>query len=111
MKVLEMSEMKGGWFIGDFEPTIFPTKDFEVGVKTYFQGEYHAPHYHKIATEINYLISGKIIANEKEIIPGQIFIFEPYEIAECEFLEDTQILVVKVPSAKGDKYETTDEKN
>jgi hypothetical protein len=112
MKVLEISEMKGGWFIGGFEPTVYSTNDFEVGVKKYTKNEYHAPHYHKIATEINYLISGKLMANEKEIFPGQIFIFEPYEIADCKFLEDTEILVVKVPSAKGDKYETNyDEKN
>lgn len=111
MKIVEISDMKGGWFIGAFEPTVLSTSQFEVGVKTYSKGEYHAPHFHKIATEINYLISGKIIANKKEISVGQIFIFEPYEIAECEFLEDTQILVVKVPSSEGDKYETINEEN
>lgn len=111
MKIESISQMKGGWFIGDFEPSLFKTKDFEVGVKTYEKGEYHAPHYHKIATELNYLISGMVKANGTLIQPGQIFIFEPHEIAECEFLTDCQILVVKTASEKGDKYEITDEKN
>lgn len=97
--------MKGGWFIGDFEPSLLKTKDFEVAVKKYEKGEYHAPHHHKIATEINYLIKGTVKANHKLIQPGQIFIFEPYEIAECEFLEDVEILVIKTPCAPGDKYE------
>lgn len=104
MKIENVSQMKGGWFIGDFEPSLFKTKDFEVGIKTYEKGEYHAPHHHKIATEINYLVSGILKANGKLIQPGQVFIFEPYEIAECEFLENCQIVVVKTPSVSGDKY-------
>ena len=54
---------------------------------------------------INYLIKGLVKANGKMIQPGQIFIYEPYEIAECEFLEETEILVVKTPCVAGDKYE------
>jgi quercetin dioxygenase-like cupin family protein len=104
LKIVNIEEMKGGWFIGDFKPTVFSTKNFEIGVKTYEKGEYHAPHYHKVATEINYLISGTIDANGSIIHSSQIFIFEPNEVAECKFLTDCQILVVKVPSEKGDKY-------
>ena len=105
MKIENISQMKDGWFIGDFEPSLHKTKDFEVAVKKYAKDEYHAPHHHKIATEINYLIKGLVKANGKMIQPGQIFIYEPYEIAECEFLEETEILVVKTPCVAGDKYE------
>jgi quercetin dioxygenase-like cupin family protein len=104
MKVENISQMKGGWFIGEFEPSVHKA-NFEVGVKKYTKGEFHAPHHHKIATEINYLISGAMRANGKLIHPGQIFTFEPYEIAECEFLEDCELLVVKTASVAGDKYE------
>lgn len=105
MKVESISQMTGGWFIGNFEPSVYKA-DFEVGVKTYSEGEFHAPHHHKIATEINYLIRGHLKANGVLIQPGQIFVFEPYEIAECEFLSDCEILVVKTASVKGDKYDS-----
>jgi hypothetical protein len=106
MKIDSISQMTGGWFIGDFEPSVVKA-EFEVGVKKYTKGEFHAPHHHKIATEVNYLISGMLKANGKIIQPGQIFTFEPYEIAECEFLEDCEIVVVKTDSIQGDKYENT----
>ena len=105
MKIENISQMKEGWFIGNFEPSLLKTDEFEVAIKKYSKGEYHAPHHHKIATEINYLIRGLVNANYKTIQPGQVFIFEPYEIAECEFLEDTEILVIKTPCVPGDKYE------
>ena len=28
MKIDKMSNMKGGWFIGDFQPSLLQTKDF-----------------------------------------------------------------------------------
>ena len=105
MRIENIAKMKSGWFIGDFEPSLFKTADFEVGIKKYEVGEYHVPHYHKISTELNYLICGTMKANGTLIRPGEIFIFEPGEVATCEFLTNCEIVVVKVPSAKDDKYE------
>jgi quercetin dioxygenase-like cupin family protein len=104
MKIADIQEMKGGWFVGNFEPTLF-SANFEVAVKKYKKGEFHAPHFHKIATEINYLISGRILANGTLIEPGQIFAFEPNEVASCEFVEDCELVVVKSVSVLNDKYE------
>jgi hypothetical protein len=36
---------------------------------------------------------------------GDIFWFEPGEVADPEFLEDCKVCVVKQPSIIGDKYE------
>ncbi len=105
MKIENISSFKDGWFIGEFEPSILRTKDFEIAIKKYTKGEYHAPHHHKIATEVNYVIKGMVNANGELIQPGQIFIFDPFEIAVCEFLSDTEIVVIKTPSVVGDKYE------
>ena len=33
MKVSHINEMKGGWFVGNFEPTLYKTNDTEVAVK------------------------------------------------------------------------------
>ena len=36
---------------------------------------------------------------------GDVFVIEPGEVAEPEFLEDCQLVCVKTPSLPGDKYE------
>jgi hypothetical protein len=46
--------MKGGWFIGDFEPSIYKTKKFKIGVKTHTKGEVMDTHNNKISNEKNY---------------------------------------------------------
>ena len=39
MKVEKLSNMKGGWFIGNFEPSLFKTNECEVAVKSYKKGD------------------------------------------------------------------------
>ena len=58
MKLLDIEEMKGGWFVGDFDPSAYKTKDFEVGYKFHRKGEPWEKHYHEKCTEINLLIKG-----------------------------------------------------
>jgi hypothetical protein len=43
--------------------------------------------------------------NGVEMTAGDVFVIEPGEIAEPEFLEDCQLVCVKTPSLPGDKYE------
>lgn len=62
-------------------------------------------HYHKKSTEINILIRGKMQIQDQILIEGDVFIFQPYEIADPVFLEDCEVLIVKTPSIPGDKYE------
>ena len=106
MKLIKdgMKDMKGGWFIGDFEPSVHRTKDFEVCYKVHPKGEVWDNHYHKIQREINYLIRGKMTIGDREINQGGIFIFEPYDVADPIFIEDCELIVVKTPSMKNDKY-------
>ena len=105
MKIQKINAMWRGWFIGDFEPTALKTKDFEVGLLTHKKGEFWRAHYHKIATEINVLVSGSMTISGKDIFPGDIFVLEPHEIAEPLFHEDCVIVCIKTPSIPGDKYE------
>ena len=35
MKIGKLRDMKRGWFIGDFEPSLLKTRDCEVAVKSY----------------------------------------------------------------------------
>jgi quercetin dioxygenase-like cupin family protein len=100
-----IKEFWRGWFIGNFEPSILKTDQFEVALINHVKDEKWSAHYHAIATEYNLLVSGKMQICGETIEPGDIFVLEPNEIADPEFLEDCQVLCVKVPSINGDKYE------
>jgi hypothetical protein len=104
MLIEKIENMKGGWFIGNFEPSLFKTEHFEVGYKFYAKDELHEVHYHKIATEFNYLSRGKLFICGEIVNAGEFFILSPYETADLVFLEDCEILVVKVPSVSNDEY-------
>ena len=39
MKVMKLEDMFKGWFIGDFEPTAYKSKDFEVCYRVHPKGE------------------------------------------------------------------------
>lgn len=96
--------MKAGWFIGDFEPSVLRTREFEVGVKSHPKQSKWDVHYHKQATEITLLVSGKMKIADQVIESGQVFVLEPYEVADPVFLEDCLVVVVKTPSVVQDKY-------
>ena len=98
MKLFKHSEMTRGWFVGDFTPTAWPTKDFEVGFRTHKPTDPQDHHFHTQVTEINLITSGRMILQDTELVSGDIFILYPWEITNPQFLEDTSIICVKVPS-------------
>ena len=104
MKIYNYSEMKGGWFVGNFEPTAYKTEDFEVSYKIHPKGEIWDHHYHKVATEINFLVTGSMKILNTELKSGDIFVINPHEIADPIFHEDCHIICVKTKSVRGDKY-------
>jgi len=99
-----MNTMIRGWFIGDFEPTAFKTKNFEVAYHTYKKGQKWDAHYHKLTTEINYLIRGKMKIGESIFKKGDIFIIHPNEISDPEYLTNCELIIVRDGSFLGDKY-------
>lgn len=96
---------KGGWFIGNFEPTAYKTDLFEVCYKLHRKGEIWPKHHHKFADEINFLMRGSMQIGNITINYGQVFIIEKNESVKPIFLEDCELIVVKVPCVKNDKYE------
>lgn len=105
MNVTKITDYVRGWFIGNFEPSLLKTSDFEVGLLTHKQGEQWPSHYHKESIEYNILISGKMVVQGKELNNGDVFVFEKEEIADPVFLEDCTVVCVKVPSIPSDKFE------
>ncbi len=106
MKVAKLDEMSKGWFIGNFEPSLFKTNAVEVAVKTYKKGDYEGRHHHKIATEYTCIVSGKVRMNGKEYAAGDIIVMQPNDSTDFEALENNTVnVVVKLPGANNDKYE------
>lgn len=103
MNLYKLEEMIGGWFVGNFSPTAFTTKDVEVSYKKHPKGEVWDLHYHEKVTEVNLLVRGKMKIREKLLDSGDIFILHPFEIADPEFLEDCEIVCVKLPGIANDK--------
>lgn len=105
MILARLEDMKKGWFIGDFCPTIYNTNQFEVAVKTYSAGSTEKRHYHKVAKEITVIINGKVKMNGVEYDEGSIIVMEPGEATDFEAVTNAVNVVVKVPCVKNDKYE------
>jgi quercetin dioxygenase-like cupin family protein len=105
MKKFQLTDMVKGWFVGDFSPTIFPSKEIEVAVKEYVCGDVEPLHHHKIATEITVIARGKVRMNGVEYSQGDIILIEPGEATNFEVLEDALTVVVKSPSILNDKYD------
>ncbi|MDY6509622.1 MAG: cupin domain-containing protein [Acinetobacter faecalis] len=107
MKLGKITDMTGGWFIGNFEPSLFKTNDCEVALKSYNKGDYEESHYHKIATEYTVIVKGRVKMNGIEYSAGDIIVMEPNESTDFECLEDgTMNMVVKIPGVNNDKYLT-----
>ena len=94
-----------GWFVGNFNPTILPSDAVEVAVKHYKAGEAEAAHYHKIATELTLIVSGRVRMSGEEVGAGEIIKIEPGQSTDFIPLTDVTTVVVKMPCVKGDKYE------
>ena len=105
MRKFSLSEMKRGWFIGNFFPSVLKTDLFEVGIMNHKKGEEWPKHFHAEATEYNVLLKGSMTVNGQLIKSGDIFILEKNEPCKPIFKENCTIVCVKVPSIPGDKYE------
>jgi mannose-6-phosphate isomerase-like protein (cupin superfamily) len=104
VKVHALEEMTRGWFVGDFEPTAYRTKEVEVAVKHYTAGDTEARHVHRVASELTAVISGRIVMGGRELGPGELLVIDPGEPSEFEAMTDAVIVCVKVPAVPGDKY-------
>ena len=105
MKQFKLDDMIGGWFAGNFDPTLYKTGDFEVAVKHYKKGDFEEKHYHKIATEFTVIVYGEVEMNNIKYKAGDIIQIEPGEATDFVVLSDVAITtVLKVPSVAKDKY-------
>lgn len=116
MQFYKLDSFIGGWFIGNFDKSVLKTDLVEVSYKKHPKNEKWPRHYHAIATEYNALLRGKMQmiswgrmeitnGNIYQCNPGDIFVVRPMETVQPIFQEDCELIVVKIPSLPGDKYE------
>lgn len=104
MKITNLEAMFGGWFIGNFDPSLYKTNDVEVAVKYYKAGDKDLAHYHKIATEFTVILDGIVRMNGIEYVEGSIISIAPLEVTDFYAITDVKTVVVKIPGASNDKY-------
>jgi len=104
LKNAHLDDMVKGWFVGNFVPSAFSTDTCEVAVKRYKAGDSEGAHFHKIATEITLVLSGRVQMAGKSWAAGDIVVLNPGEVTSFEAFEDSVTVVVKVPGATNDKY-------
>jgi quercetin dioxygenase-like cupin family protein len=104
-KSLHLEDMVKGWFVGAFTPTALSTDACEVSVREQKIGDYEAPHYHKIATEVTVIVSGHARIAGTEYRAGDIVVIKPGEVGSLdEVYADGVFVIVKVPGVLNDKY-------
>ena len=104
MEIYSLDTMIKGWFIGNFEPTLYSTNAVEVAVKKYTRGDYESMHYHKVATEFTVIVEGVVKMCGNLYKKNDIILIRPGESTDFEVIEDTITVVVKLPGASDDKY-------
>mgnify|MGYP000901817991 FL=1 len=104
MEKYNISQFTKGWFLGNFEPSLDATNNFEIAVKYYKFGDYEERHYHEIATEYTVIVKGKVLMNNELFEEGDIIVIQPGESTDFRSLDDTITTVIKTPSIKNDKY-------
>jgi hypothetical protein len=106
MNKYSLDDMKLGWFIGNFSPSLLKNDSIEVGVKTFRRGDTEPSHYQLTATEWTCVVQGRIRIGQHIFETNEIAEISPMEIAEFEALEDCILVVVKSPSLPADKVVT-----
>ena len=106
MEKFKLNDMIKGWFIGNFEPSLFRTEAVEVAVKTYNPGEFEEEHYHKIGTEFTVVVEGMIELNDIQYTVNDIVKIGPGESAKFKSITKSITVVVKIPGVINDKFLT-----
>lgn len=104
MKRISLKDFKRGWVVGNFEPSLLKTNDIEVAIQSYKAGDEELRHYHKIGTEISFIVLGSASFNNQILNEGEGIIIYPNESNKFKALDNCKVLVIKYPSISNDKF-------
>jgi dTDP-glucose pyrophosphorylase len=101
---IDLTKYTRGWIIGNFLPSVEKNKYCEIGYLSHSKNSGWDFHYHKQAIEFNILVKGKMVINNVFYHTNDIFIINKNIISCPIFLEDCEIICIKIPSIQNDKY-------
>ncbi len=104
MRLYNWKDFVGGWFVGNFNPTILPSDNVEVCIKRYKAGDHDRSHVHKIADEVTMIVEGMVEMNGVKYSADDIVWIEKGDVTDFTAITDAITCVVKIPCVKGDKY-------
>lgn len=99
----KVADYHRGWLIGNFDPSLFKEKSFEICLATHSADEMPQAHYHTASTEVNVVLDGQVKVGKRLLREGDIFIYERLEVSDVTFLSDVRLLVIRLPSQPHDK--------
>lgn len=103
MHIERLEHFSGGWFVGNFAPTLINSDSVEVCVKRYPAGTTEPVHFQRTAIEVTLIISGRCKIGGREFGEDDFCIIPPLEAAGFEALTDVVLVAVKSPSLPTDK--------
>lgn len=103
MIINNLDDFHKGWFVGNFNPSLFSNDNFEVSVKYFKAGDLEPSHKQLVATEITVVVSGKIRMRDLILNEGQMVTIPPGEFADFEALTECSLVCLKYPSIPNDK--------
>jgi mannose-6-phosphate isomerase-like protein (cupin superfamily) len=103
MELAKLSEFTNGWFLGNFNPSLFKNEDFEVCVKNFKKGDVEAAHFQRVATEVTIVLSGSVRMGDHILQVDDILTIYKGEVCDFEALSDCKVLGIKFPSLPDDK--------
>lgn len=104
MEKFNLNNFFKGWFIGNFEPSLLKTNDFEISIKRYSIHDHEERHFHKLATEYTIIVDGVVEMNGVLYHENDIIKIEPNESTDFKCLTDVTTVVIKTPCVKDDKF-------
>ena len=104
MEVKNLNNFVRGWLIGNFDPSLCKTNDFEIGIKRYNKGDLEPKHFHKLSTEYTVVVEGVIKMNDTIYKKDDIVVVNIWETISFECIETCILVVIKTPHSPNDKY-------
>jgi quercetin dioxygenase-like cupin family protein len=105
MKFAKLDDFVRGWIVGKFSPNLY-NKDYEVGFKSYKQGDYEKAHKHELSEEVTIILFGEVEMNGDRYKEGDIVIQEKGEYTDFKAISERVITAIFRPdgSFPNDKY-------
>ena len=103
MKKFQLADFTAGWVVGNFNPTLHQTKEFEFGVKYFKAGDRESLHFQIVARELSIVVSGSCRIGSVDLDAGEGLLIDAGEEADFEAYTQCAIAVIKWPSLPADK--------